>query len=183
MRNILMAVVFQCGWFACVLSGARGAWLTAVLAASIVLVCNLWLTRQGLREKIRLIAWVTLVGFVVETINLMTGVFTLAVPSALPWLCPVWLLLLWTLFATLLQGPLAWLAGRYGLSALLGALFAAPNYFAGARLGAVTLHGNSIFSITLLAVLWALAMPLLVWLAGRGGPNQVSPTENGACTL
>jgi hypothetical protein len=57
------------------------------------------------------------------------------------------------------------LSGRYWLSALLGALFAAPNYFAGARLGAVTFSDNLVYSFGVLALLWALAMPLMVWLA------------------
>ena len=165
MRNIAMAIAFQLGWFACILSGARGWLLTALAAAAVVLACNLWLARQELMRELRLIAWVTGVGFVVETINLATGVFTLAVPSLHPWLCPVWLVLLWTLFATLLRGPFARLSERYWLSALLGALFAAPNYFAGARLGAVTFSDNLVYSFGVLALLWALAMPLMVWLA------------------
>lgn len=160
-----MVIAFQLGWFACVLSGARGWLLTALAAAGVVLACNLWLARQELMRELRLIAWVTGAGFVVESINLATGVFTLAVPTAHPWLCPLWLLLLWTLFATLLRGPFKWLAGRYWLSALLGALFAVPNYFAGARLGAVALHGSIFFCAGVLAVVWALAMPLMVWLA------------------
>jgi len=167
MRNVAMAIVFQLGWFACVLNGARGWLMPALAAAAAVLACNLWLARADLMREIRLIAWVTLVGFVVETINLATGVFTLTVPTAHPWLCPVWLVLLWTLFATLLRGPLARLSGHYWLSALLGALFAAPNYFAGARLGAITLHGNIFFCAGLLAVVWAFAMPLMVWLARK----------------
>ena len=167
MRNIAMAITFQIGWLACVLSGAKGQLLTALLAASAVLACNLWLARKDVLQELRLIVWVTLVGFVVETINLATGVFTVAVPSAHPWLCPVWLLLLWPLFATLLMGPLKWLSRHYWLSSLLGALFAAPNYFAGARLGAVTLHETILYSVALLAMVWALAMPLLVWLARK----------------
>lgn len=167
MRNIAMAIAFQLGWFACVLSGARGWLLTALAAAAAVLACNLWLARQELMRELRLIAWVTGVGFVVETINLATGVFTLVVPSLHPWLCPVWLVLLWTLFATLLRGPFARLSERYWLSALLGALFAAPNYFAGARLGAIALHGNMFFCAGVLAVVWAFAMPLMLWLARK----------------
>jgi hypothetical protein len=176
MRNVLMAVAFQLGWFACVLSGARGKVLPALLAAAAALACNLWFTRQRLAEELRLMAWVTLVGFAVETVNLAAGVFTLTAPARHPWLCPVWLALLWTLFATLLRGPLAWLSGRYGLAALLGALLAAPNYFAGARLGAVTMNANRLYSFAVLAALWALAMPVLLGLARTGR----KPGEGGA---
>jgi hypothetical protein len=164
-----MAITFQLGWLVCVLSGAGGEPLTALPAAALVLACNLWLSRQKPAQELRLLAWVTLVGVIVESVNLAAGVFTLTAPGAHTWLCPAWLALLWTQFATLLRCPLAWLAGRYWLGALLGALFAAPNYIAGARLGAVTLNADTLYSIAMLAALWALAMPTLLWLAQRTG--------------
>jgi hypothetical protein len=171
MRNALIALVFQLGWFACVLSGARGHLLSAIAAATAVIAVNLWLLRGRLTGVIRLMAWVTLVGFVVESINLRAGVFTLAIPSIYPWLCPVWLVLLWTMFATVLRGPLAWLTGRYALSLLLGVIFAVPNYFAGARLGAVKLNAPIIYSVIILMVLWAIAMPVMVWLSEQPQKN------------
>jgi len=167
MRNLCMAVTFQLGWFACVLSGARGHFLSAIAAATAVIAVNLWLQRERLTDEVRLIMWITLVGFVVESINLTAGVFTLVSSSEYPWLCPVWLVLLWTMFATVLRGPLAWLSGRYRLSLLLGAIFAVPNYFAGARLGAVKLNPHVIYSVSILMVLWAIAMPVMVWLSKR----------------
>ena len=167
MRYIVMAVAAQLGWIACVLCGARGWLLTALASAAAVLACNLWLARKELARELRLVAWVTGVGFIVETVHLATGVFTLAVPTAHPWLCPLWLLFLWSIFSTLLTGPFKWLAGRYWLSALLGALFAAPNYFAGARMGAIILNESTLFTVSMLAVVWALAMPLMVWLARK----------------
>lgn len=165
MRNVIIAVVFQLGWLACVLSGARQRPWDALAAAAAVIACNVWLQRGQLAEALRLVAWVTLAGFGVETVNLLLGVFNLIGTPRFPWLCPVWLLALWAMFATTLRGPLAWLSGRYVLSALLGAAFAAPNYYAGARLGAVVLNPDGRYSVAVLILLWAAAMPLLVWLA------------------
>lgn len=165
MRNLLMAVIFQFGWFACVASGAKSRPLAALAAAAAVVACDLWLRRGSLAKELRLIAWVTLAGFVIETFHLLAGVFTLAGQPAHPWLCPVWLAAVWAMFATLLRGPLSWLSGRYVLSALLGAVFAVPNYIAGARLGAVALNPDVLFSVTVLMASWALVMPGLVWLS------------------
>ena len=165
MRNIFIAVIFQIGWFACVLGGAKGDLPIALGVALTMLACNLWIKRQKISQELQVVVSVIAIGFVVETINLAVGVYTLTGPTSYPWLCPVWFLLLWALFATLLRGPFCWLSGRYWLSALLGALFAAPNYFAGARLGAVTFSDNLVYSFGVLALLWALAMPLMVWLA------------------
>lgn len=171
MRYLLMTIIFQCGWFACVLSGARGYLLLPIAAATAVISLNLWLLRGRLADGIRLVVWVTLVGFVVESINLTTGVFTLTHPTSYPWLCPAWLLLLWPMFATMLRGPLTWLSGRYWLSLLLGAIFAVPNYFVGARLGAVSLNPHLAYTVTILVVLWAIAMPAMVWLSRKAGIN------------
>jgi len=165
MRNLCMALIFQLGWFACVVCGAKGWPLAALAAAAAVVACNLWLQRGNLAKELRLLAWVTLTGVGIETFHLWAGVFMLAGQPKHPWLCPVWLVVLWTMFATLLRGPLAWLSGRYALSALLGAAFAAPNYIAGARLGAVTLSSSMLFNVTVLMATWAIAMPGLVWLA------------------
>lgn len=167
MRKVLMSVIFQCGWFACVLSGTRGYLLIPLAAAAAVIGLNLWLLRGRLADELRVILWITLVGFVLETINLTTGVFTLTHPSSYPWLCPAWLLLLWPMFAIMLRGPLTWLSGRYWLSVLLGAIFAVPNYFVGERLGAVKLNPHIVYTVTILVIVWAIAMPLMIWLSRK----------------
>ena len=167
MRYLFMALIFDFGWFACVLSGARGYLLIPIAAATAVIGINLWLLRGRLVDELRVILWITLVGFIVESINLTTGVFTLTHPTSYPWLCPAWLLLLWPMFATMLRGPLTWLSGRYWLSVLLGAIFAVPNYFVGERLGAVSLNSHLLYTVTVLVLVWAIAMPLMVWLSGK----------------
>ncbi len=165
MRNVLVAVIFQLGWLACVLSGARDRPLDALVSAAAVTACNLWLQRARPAAGLRLAAWAALVGFGVESVNRAAGVYALTDTPTPAWLCPLWLLALWVMFATLLRGPLAWLSGRYALSAALGALFAAPNYFAGARLGAVTMSPDAAYAAAVLSLGWAAALPLLVWLS------------------
>ena len=165
MRNALIALIFQLGWLACVLSGARERPLDVLVSAAAVTACNLWLQRARPAAGLRLAAWAALVGFGVESASRAAGVYALTAAPSPAWLCPLWLLALWVMFATLLRGPLAWLSGRYVLSAVLGALFAAPNYFAGARLGAVTMSPDAGYAVAVLSVCWAVAMPLLVWLS------------------
>ena len=69
-----------------------------------------------------------------------------------------------TLFATTLNGSMAWLAGRYRLAAVLGALCGPVSYLAGARLGAIALSPNTLVSLGGIAVVWALVMPALLWI-------------------
>ena len=177
MRKILNFVLFQAGWFACVLGGAHGMPVAAVAAAGAVIGVSLrWFSVDRMSD-VRLFLAVALIGFCVDTMHLRFGGFALIGDPRFPHLCPLWLVALWAMFGTTLRGSLSWLAGRYGLAALLGAVAGPLSYLGGAKLGAVTLHPNRAFSIAALAVGWAVVMPLLVWLAhgvrfGTGTPKR-----------
>lgn len=165
MRKLLNFVLFQAGWFACVYAGAQGRPDAAAAAAGAVVVANLvWFSSDRIRD-LRLLTAVALVGFCVDTVHLRFGVFALTGTPRFPHLCPLWLVALWAMFGTTLRGSLSWLAGRYGLAALLGAVAGPLSYLGGVKIGAATLHPNRVFSIAALAIGWAVAMPLLVWLA------------------
>ena len=168
-HKILNFALFQAGWFACVLGGANGMPLAAVAAAGVVIGVSLCWSSGERTGDVRLFLAVALIGFCVDTVNLRFGVFALIGAPRFPHLCPLWLVALWAMFGTTLRGSLSWLAGRYGLAALLGAVAGPLSYLGGAKLGAVTMHSNRAFGVAALAVGWAVVMPLLVWLAhGRG---------------
>lgn len=175
MRKILNFILFQAGWFACVLGGAHGMPFTAVAAAGAVIGVSLWRFSGDRAGDARLFLAVALTGFCVDTVHLHFGVFSLIGDQRFPHLCPLWLVALWALFGTTLRGSLSWLAGRYGLAAMLGAVAGPLSYLGGAQLGAVTMHPNRFFGIAALAAGWAVVMPLLVWLAhGYRRPEQMS---------
>jgi len=177
-RKILNFALFQAGWFACVLGGAHDMAMAAVAAAVAVIVINLWWQRETLVCELRLIIVATVIGFSFDTVNLSLDVFSLNGTARFPHLCPVWLAALWAMFGTTLHGSLGWLAGRYWLAAILGAVAGTISYLGGARLGAVTMNPDLAFSVTVLACGWAAAMPLLVWLAH--GKRTPGVTPNGA---
>jgi hypothetical protein len=78
---------------------------------------------------------------------------------------PVWMIALWGLFATTLTSSLRWLQGRWLAGSLLGAVGGSLSYVAGARLGALDLPASA--SLWVIALLWALALPLMSELARR----------------
>jgi hypothetical protein len=165
MKRLVNFVLFQAGWFACVLGGAHGWPLAAVAAAGAVIGVSLcWFSADRMSD-VRLLLMVALIGFCVDSINLWLGVFVLIGAPLFPHLCPVWLVALWAVFGTTLRGSLGWLAGRYGLSALLGAVGGPLSYVGGAKLGAVTMPPDHTFSVVVLVVVWAAVVPLFIWLA------------------
>jgi hypothetical protein len=62
---------------------------------------------------------------------------------------------------------MAWLQGKYALGAGLGAIAGPLCYEAGVRLGAAQWPNPEIqvFGLVYLAVVWALAMPILLYLS------------------
>jgi hypothetical protein len=165
MRRILNFALFQAGWFAVILTAASGRPAAALAVGGAAVAVSLWLFSTDLGSDLRLLLTVALVGFCIDTLHLWLGVFALVGTPLFPHLCPLWLAALWVLLGTTLRGSLNWLARRYWLSAVLGAVAGPLSYLGGAKLGAASLPADCAFSVAALAVGWAVAMPLFVWLA------------------
>ena len=73
---------------------------------------------------------------------------------------------MWALFGTTLNVSLRWMRGRPVIAVLFGALGGPLSFWAGQRLGAVQITGPWT-GVAVLAVGWALILPLLLHLAGR----------------
>lgn len=171
-RPVVNAVLFQFGWFACVLGGnvVAGAFLLPYL-----LVHFGWVSR--LRGEWLYTIAVAVTGFGFDWLLSQAGVFKLAEPGF-----PVWLAALWVLFATLVPHGLRWLQGRYWLAAALGAAGGASSYAAGISLGVASADVPWL-AYTVWAAEWALLMPLLVLAAERLltlKPHLDTPLESPA---
>ena len=165
MGRLLNFAMFYLGWFACVMGAGRGQlWLGPSVVAALVLM-HLCLTPRPLQET-RLILVVGIFGFAIDTLQASAGLYAFTRTSVAPWLCPLWMVALWMIFATTLNGSMAWLAGRFGLAAALGALCGPASYVTGARLGAIELPAHARLSLVGIAIVWACVMPSLLWLRG-----------------
>jgi hypothetical protein len=68
-------------------------------------------------------------------------------------------------FATTYQSSMCWLSGRYRLSAGFGLVGAPLAFFAGEKLGAVEFLTPRGPHYVVLALLWAHAIPLLIYIS------------------
>jgi hypothetical protein len=152
-KLIANALLFQLGWFACVLGG-DGPWLLAVLA--IVAVHLLWVSSWQAEGK--LLISVFLAGSALDSFLLNLGVFDFGEPRTL---IPLWLACLWLLLATTLNHCLAWTARPWWRASLLGALAAPLSYYGGAKIAGVGLPYGIWQSLLLISLIWALVMPVL----------------------
>lgn len=165
-RLIANALLFQLGWFACVLGG-DGPWLLVVGAA---LAVHLFWVSSWAREG-KLLISVLLFGSAVDSFLMHLGAFDFGEPRTL---IPLWLALLWLLLGTTLNHCLAWSAQPWWRASLLGAIGAPLAYYAGAELGGVGLPLGTVPTLGLLAVIWALVLPVLHGFA-RLYRSQYSP--------
>lgn len=161
--RVLNFAMFYAGWFACVGGAARGQlWLGPVVVGGLLILHLVLAPNRS--DEIRLIAAAGFAGFVCDTLLASAGLYAFTNTSVVPWLCPPWMVALWMIFATTLNGSMSWLADRFPLAALLGAVCGPLSYLAGARLGAIELHTDTTATLLAIAVAWSLAMPMLLWL-------------------
>lgn len=167
-RKIWNFVLFQIGWFACILGAAHQQLGLALIISFICIAIYLWL-HSNARSEYELFIKVLIYGFIVDTALVQLGWihFELPVPFAI--FSPVWMWALWLLFATTLKESMAWMQGKNALSAVLGAIAGPLCYEAGVRLGAA--HWLSpetqVFALIYLALVWAIAMPLFLHFAKK----------------
>ena len=164
-RSLLNLTLMQTAWFACVLGASRGNYLAGPVAVVVITALHLRILSKDPRREVLVIAAAALFGFLVETSLTAAGGYIPNrgyLPSPLG---PLWMTALWANFATLLDHSLRWLRGRPALAAFAGALGGPAAFLGGERLGAVAIEGT--YGILLLAVAWAVAMPLLAELSGR----------------
>ncbi|MGA9572460.1 MAG: DUF2878 domain-containing protein [Lysobacterales bacterium] len=164
-RTLVNFVAFQVGWFACVISAARGMAWAGVLVVGLVIFLHLLLAARPGQES-RLIVLALIMGMVFDSLLVQSAWLQYAGGAALAGMAPYWILAMWALFATTLNVSMGWLKNRSALAVLMGAVFGPLSYLAGERLGAIQFIDYNM-AILALTLIWAMAMPLLMFAATR----------------
>lgn len=166
MKKAINFVGFQAAWTAAVFGAARGNDWIGPLVVLIWLAVHIFLTGRPKRE-IRIALTALGLGLLTESLMIGIGAYTLQGFVRAGILPPLWLLALWINFGTLVNGSLSWLKSRYGMGAFLGFWGGPAAYYSGHRLGALTFHPPLTTHLVLTAIVWAAAVPLLFFLAGK----------------
>ncbi|MFS2123298.1 DUF2878 domain-containing protein [Pseudomonas sp. Pseusp97] len=156
LRLLVNAIWLQVGWWGCVL-GARLPALLGLVAVGLMLHLGLC---QHRKEEGLAILRVGLAGCLLDTVLGWLGLFDFRGA-----LLPGWLALLWLVFASGLRHSLAWAARPAWRGVFMGALAGPLAYCAGAPLAGVGLPLGVGTSALLLALIWAVWLPLMLRLA------------------
>ncbi len=162
MKRFLNAAFFQIIWFVCLLAGS--AWALAATALYLFLHDRYFMTT---RREWRLLFVFVALGLLVDGTLFQLGVFSNGDGNGVIAIPPVWLLCLWVSTGTLFVHSLAFLRSRYLLSSALGMIGPTMSYFAGARLAGITLAEPIFMSLLVVALVWAIVLPLGFWLSEK----------------
>lgn len=158
-------ILFQTGWFACVLGAAYNYPIVGSIIALMIIGYHLLFASEWHLELLLVIVAMIL-GFAWDSYLVYTGWIAypngqLSVDTA-----PYWIVVMWGLFTITLNVSLKWLKNRLVYSVLFGAVGGPLAYYAGARLGALELivPQNAIIA---LAIGWAFFTPVLLHLTNH----------------
>jgi hypothetical protein len=162
--TLINLAAFQVGWFACVLGGS----LVGAVVVGAILVLHLRILAYP--GEWRWLAGFAMLGLLIDGGLSLAGGFDLGNQPRLLGVLPLWLWLLWPLFASLLHHSLAWLWRHPWLAMLGGATSGPLSYLAGARLAGVELAP---WLLPLEALAWALiCLTLSRYLGGHRGAGR-----------
>ena len=161
-RSIVINVLlFQVGWFSCVLGGAYSKPLLGSVIVVAVIVYHLYQAKE-LKQEISLLIIALIIGFIFESLMTYMDLAVYTVGQFHPAIAPYWMILMWPLFATTLNLSMRWLKELSALFvAIIGGVFAPLAYLAGSKLGAVE-YDNTVTSLSVIAFSWTALFPVLV---------------------
>jgi hypothetical protein len=165
MHILINLIAFKIGWFASVFGAANELSFLGPLV--IVVVIGIHLARATIpAAEVQLILVAGAFGMVCDTLLLSTGWLSYPSGVLVTGLSPLWIVGMWMLFATTFNTTLKWLQNNLPLAALIGAVSGPASYFFGEKLGAVVFNDYAAAMVGL-AVVWGVAVPLLMLLARR----------------
>jgi len=158
-------VVFQAAWFAAVLGAANQIPLWGTAAVGAALAWHLAVSARPVEEA-KLLGLVCLIGFAIETGNVLLGQVSYTSGQPVANLAPYWMVALWGLLAIALNVTMRWMKGRFWLASLLGAVAGPASFVSGVKLGGAQFIAMTP-ALATMACTWAVLMPALVWLSMR----------------
>ena len=171
MRHTLLVnyAFYQIGWFACVLGGASHRPWTGCLIALILIGVHLVLSVERSLEA-RLVVLAAATGAVVEMMQIAAGTYRFTSGTVMDTLPPPWLLAMWAQLATTFRYSLRPVIMRPARAALFRAVGGPLAFFAGERLGAVTLLPPLTHGLLRLSLSWAIALVIFSAVVRRVAP-------------
>lgn len=162
--DLINAIVAQTAWWICVLAAKSSPLLIPIAATFFVIAVHFVLVATNWRRDLLVLFIFTIYGSILDSLLIRQGVYILPDGGQL---APVWLICLWSIYATNLEYSLKWVARRPWLGVALGAFFGPLSYAAGSTFGILILREPKWESIAISSLMWALSTPFVYAVLNR----------------
>lgn len=165
MNLLINVAAFKLGWLSSVFGGAQQLpWLGPVV---VLIVIGLHLARaRRPGSELLLILSCGLIGAVFDSALVAAGWVTFPSGMFSDMMAPYWIVTMWMLFGTTINMSMRWMRGRPLLASAFGFVGGPLAYIAGHKIGGIVFVDQTA-AIAMLAIGWAVIMPLLIQLGER----------------
>ncbi len=154
---------FQLGWFACIVGAGTGhPWIGVVVVFLSVAIHLVLLPRRN--KLVALVLSALILGLLLDGVLLILGVVQFPDRAQLITPVPLWMLFMWANLALTIPISLQWMQRRYALAAALGLAGGPAAYYSGMKLDAVIISDSLGISLLCIGLVWAIAMPALLYV-------------------
>jgi Protein of unknown function (DUF2878) len=164
-KILINFVLFQIGWFACVLGAARQMPWLGVGIVIVIVIWHLWQARQP-KFELALLLTALLIGGIFDQMLLSLNLVSYQAHGWQAGLVPAWILALWAVFVTTLNVSLRWMRDQWLVAILFGAIGGPLAYMGAEKLGAASLNALPASHIAL-SIGWAILTPLLLKISEK----------------
>jgi|GEM_PF-231668 len=170
------ALAFQAAWWACVIGVMQGMPLAGPLAMMLFLLINhLWISRNS--EELQMVLAVGIFGTAIDTMLFGGGLIRYEGGYGSALIAPLWISAMWMGFAATIHHALAWMKKSVWLGFSMGAVFGPLSYWTGHNFGVLNFEQPLLSTLTVLALIWGLTIPLLYKLSSTMGADPDSIAE------
>ena len=164
---IIWMILYKLAWLGCVLGGGVYGY---PLLGSLPMLCWVFFWIISVRSEQSNVLKTTIIagcyGLAVDSLMIWSEVMLFSEAAQFGPASPIWMIALWLGFGSITQISLGKLYGLWFIAALIGAIGGPMAYLGGVNMQAVSFaHSKQIF-VSCVAIEWAIAVPLLIWLAG-----------------
>ena len=174
MNLLINVAAFKLGWLSSVFGGAQHLpWLgpTVVFVAVALHLARV----QRPSSELVLIVSCGLIGAVFDSALVAAGWVTFPSGMFSDLMAPYWIVTMWMLFGTTINMSMRWMRGRPLLASAFGFVGGPLAYVAGHKIGGIEFVDQPA-ALAMLAIGWAVIMPLLMQLGER--LDGVSPESS-----
>ena len=154
-------------WWACFWGASIEKYYIGPLLAMMYFIFHFYIIKDKEKE-FKYMLFCIFFGFLFESLFYYTGFMTYK--GILPQkysIVPIWVIILWSGYSLTVFHSFKWILGRYKIALIISCLFAPLIYLSANRVGSISFTISISNMYLILAFMWSLCFPLLIYIATK----------------